>query len=106
MPGGSFYRSKAWLGVRASALKRDAYRCATPRCTNRANTVDHIKPMSQGGAGLDLRNLMSRCKQCHDRITARFDGGFGNPKRERREFGCDADGWPLDEAHPWRKPGG
>lgn len=98
-----FYRSKEWLAVRASVLKRDAYRCATPRCTTKASHVDHIKPMSQGGAGLDMRNLLSRCASCHNRLTARFDGGFGNPVKPRREFGCDADGWPLDAGHLWRR---
>lgn len=27
--------------------------------------------------------LKSRCEPCHNRLTATYDGGFGNPRRER-----------------------
>jgi 5-methylcytosine-specific restriction protein A len=102
MPGGSFYRSKEWLALRATTLKRAAYRCATPRCTERASHVDHIKPIAQGGAALDPSNLRPLCASCHSRKTARADGGFGN-KRGSAAWGCDESGWPLDDGHAWRR---
>jgi 5-methylcytosine-specific restriction protein A len=104
MPGGAFYRSKAWLAARAAVLKRDGYRCATPYCRNRATHVDHIRPIADGGAGLDPTNLQSLCASCHSRKTTRADGGFGN-RRRPEPGGCDANGWPLDAAHMWRVKG-
>jgi len=106
MPGGRFYRTSAWAEVRLVVLRRDAYRCASPRCTNRASHVDHKVPIARGGAGLDPRNLQSLCASCHSRKTARTDGGFGHAKRDAREWGCDAEGWPLDPEHVWRAPKG
>lgn len=102
MPGAPFYRSKAWLGARAAVLKRDGYRCATPRCSQRARHVDHILARAKGGAALDPANLRSLCASCHSRKTARADGGFGN-RQGPATWGCDADGWPL--ADGWRGGG-
>ena len=42
-----------------------------------AREVDHIIPMSNGGARLDRNNLQSLCKSCHSKKTANEDGGFG-----------------------------
>lgn len=38
--------------------------------------VHHIKPMSEGGTH-DWDNLMSLCKSCHSRITAKEGGRWG-----------------------------
>jgi 5-methylcytosine-specific restriction protein A len=44
-----------------------------------ADTVDHVIPhRGDRGRFFDAGNLQSLCKQCHDRKTAREDGGFGN----------------------------
>jgi 5-methylcytosine-specific restriction protein A len=47
-----------------------------------AAVTDHIVP-HRGDAQLfwDESNHQSLCKRCHDRKTAREDGGFGNPRR-------------------------
>lgn len=45
-----------------------------------AEEVHHIKPLSQGGTH-DDSNLMSLCKECHSRITAREGGRWHNKSR-------------------------
>ncbi len=64
--------------------QRLAFLCRHPMCARRkdpgcrllANEVDHIVPLSQGGAD-DESNWQALCKPCHSRKTAREDGGFG-----------------------------
>ena len=59
--------------LRHLALSRAKGRCeaqSSPRCTGRAEWVDHIIPLSRGGAGRDLANLRATCKAC-----ARVQGG-------------------------------
>jgi 5-methylcytosine-specific restriction protein A len=33
-----------------------------------ATMVHHVKPIKQGGAVLDMENLMALCRRCHDKI--------------------------------------
>jgi hypothetical protein len=47
-------------------------------------------------ANNDLVNLQPLCHECHSRKTAAEHG-------KRVAWGCDADGIPLDPAHPWRQ---
>ena len=51
-----------------------------------AREVDHIEP-HKGDDTLfwDQDNWQPLCKPCHSRKTATEDGGFGNPKREKKE---------------------
>lgn len=49
------------------------------RCDRPAKHVDHIVPRSQGGDD-SMANLQALCATCHNRKTAREDGGFGNRK--------------------------
>ena len=98
MAGGSFYRGREWVRLRAAILARDAHRCATPGCTTRATHVDHVLAINRGGGALDPANLRCLCPRCHSRKTAAADGGFGNNRRSTttlRAIGCDADGWPT-----------
>lgn len=39
--------------------------------------IDHIIPLSQGGAKYDEDNLAWRCKTCHDAKTRREQRGMG-----------------------------
>lgn len=41
-----------------------------------AEEVHHIKPLSDGGTH-DYENLMSLCKSCHSKITAKEGGRWG-----------------------------
>lgn len=63
---------------------RDRYIFAHPLCeqcfkeerVTAAEEVHHIKPLAAGGTH-DDENLMSLCKSCHSRITARQGGRWG-----------------------------
>ena len=48
-------------------LDRDHHTCriALPGCTVQADSVDHIVPLSEGGARLDPRNLRASCRYCN-----------------------------------------
>jgi 5-methylcytosine-specific restriction endonuclease McrA len=59
--------------------------------------VDHIEP-HRGDRRLfwNTSNLQSMTKVCHDRFKqSQEKGGAGFL------VGCDEDGWPLSEDHPW-----
>jgi 5-methylcytosine-specific restriction protein A len=43
--------------------------CSRHGVTELANEVDHIVPLSKGGARLDPSNLQSLCKPCHSKKT-------------------------------------
>ena len=68
---GKFYRSARWMRV------RDAYRMANPLCANYEQCgnamviVDHIIPISEGGALFDWQNLQSLCISCNAAKTAK-----------------------------------
>jgi 5-methylcytosine-specific restriction enzyme A len=70
----SFYRSTPWRLLRARKLQISPY-CECPDCTGKrvpADMCDHIVPIEQGGAPLDINNLQSmRNHPCHDRKRAR-----------------------------------
>lgn len=44
------------------------------RCTGTATEVDHVVPLTQGGARLDPANLQSTCHPCHAWKTWHEDG--------------------------------
>jgi len=60
-------------GLRTAILERDGYRCqlVLPVCTHLATTIDHIHPVSRGGAWFDPDNLQAACSPCN---TAKRDG--------------------------------
>lgn len=64
-----FYRSTAWRKLRATKLQRQPLceACAAKGSTTPAQMVDHIRPINEGGAALDLKNLQSLCHACHNR---------------------------------------
>ena len=64
-----FYRSTAWRKLRAEQLRRQPLceRCLAQGRHIPARVVDHIRPVNQGGAPLDLENLQSLCAACHNR---------------------------------------
>lgn len=67
---------------------RAAYLAQHPLCVEcfragkvvAAKHVDHIQPVSQGGAMWDPANWQGLCVPHHNAKTAREDGGFGNPR--------------------------
>ena len=60
---------RRWAHVRRQALDRDDWRCVL---CGRAGMmeVDHIEPLTKGGAPWDLDNLQTLCRDCHFRKTA------------------------------------
>ncbi len=57
---------RAWRTLRASILEANPY-CAIrgPRCTVWATTVDHVVPVTMGGAELDPGNCRPACARCN-----------------------------------------
>ncbi|QUN28721.1 HNH endonuclease [Cupriavidus sp. KK10] len=79
--------SGAWRKARAAYLRAHPLcECAECKALGRvlpSTVVDHIKP-HRGDMSLfwDRTNWQAMSKPCHDRKTARFDGGFGRPRRQ------------------------
>lgn len=49
-----------------------------------AIVVDHIKP-HKGDCNLfwQISNHQALCVRCHNKVTAQYDGGFGNPIKSK-----------------------
>lgn len=64
---GGFYSSSAWLKLRnyKRLLNPLCEHCIKLDILTPYHTIDHIKPISEGGEPLDLDNLQTLCKQCH-----------------------------------------
>ncbi|RDE52495.1 MAG: HNH endonuclease [Candidatus Accumulibacter meliphilus] len=75
--------SAAWRGLRARVLRDEPLcrECLRLGVLCAASVVDHIDGDSHNN---DRSNLQSLCSRCHARVTARHDGGFGNPNRRRQ----------------------
>jgi len=65
-----FYHSKRWKDMRGVYLRYESV-CEVHKylgkqidCTQN-EPIDHIIPISKGGAPLDSRNLMTLCTTCH-----------------------------------------
>ena len=56
-----------WAKVRRFVLDRDHHQCRVclSGCTGTATHVDHIMPLSEGGARLDPINLRASCQYCN-----------------------------------------
>ena len=94
------YNTARWQRLRQRKL-RDTPLCEACPGFTMASHVDHVHPISDGGPpfpGLD--GLRSLCPPCHSAKTARgTEAGAVRTSKPRR--GCDADGNPIDAAHPW-----
>lgn len=78
-----FYNSTEWIALRN--WKRNhaplCEECKRLGITKRMYIVDHITPISEGGAKLDPANLQSLCNECHQRKRAReIKNPFGKRK--------------------------
>ena len=97
------YNTSAWKQLRKVKLARDPMceGCLPHRYTS-ASHVDHVHAISDGGPAFPgLDGLRSLCLPCHSAKTARGpEAGAARTTKPRR--GCDADGNPLDAAHPWK----
>jgi 5-methylcytosine-specific restriction endonuclease McrA len=89
-----------WQRLRAAVLAAEPLcrMCQAVGRTTAATEVDHIEPFD-GVADprrLDRANCRPLCTPCHRSRTARQASGVA-------DWGCDANGIPLDERHPWHK---
>jgi 5-methylcytosine-specific restriction endonuclease McrA len=57
--------SPAWQALRRRVLIRARFVCYW--CSGRANEADHLVALADGGAALDLRNLVAACRSCNAR---------------------------------------
>ena len=81
-PAYDFYHSKEWR------KKRENYLIEHPFCVEcwkqgrltKAVVVDHIQPISMGGALLDDENLQALCPSCHTRKSILEGSRFGKRK--------------------------
>lgn len=96
------YSTRRWQRVRARQLAREPLcrACAARGDTTPAEHVDHITPISAGGAVWDPENLASLCAADHSRKTARDKAGKGGGE-DWSLRGCFSDGSPRDPEHPW-----
>lgn len=69
------YWSVLWRKLRKAYLAQHPV-CAV--CEWPANVVDHVTPVTQGGAFYDVKNLQPLCTSCHNRKSARERGGTTN----------------------------
>lgn len=67
------YRREVPL-TRRAVLERDAYACVY--CANRADTIDHVRPRSRGGAH-QWSNVVAACARCNHRKGDRLLGELG-----------------------------
>ena len=76
--------SQRWRAVRCEVLERDNRICQGCGAQLGFAEVDHIKPVSQGGAEFDPDNLQTLCRRCHIRkSTTERPGPPPDPERER-----------------------
>jgi 5-methylcytosine-specific restriction protein A len=60
--------------------------CEWSGCNQPATDVDHLDGLGPlGPLGHDQANLQALCHPHHTRLTNRYNGGYGNPKRPRPE---------------------
>lgn len=74
------YQSPEWRKARAEFLRTHPL-CP---CGEKAEAVDHVKPWRNQPdperAFWDVGNWAPTCWRCHSRKTAKYDGGYGNPR--------------------------
>jgi 5-methylcytosine-specific restriction enzyme A len=85
-----FYSTANWQKIAAAQLNRE------PMCQGceeaPATCVDHIVPITKGGAKRERSNLQSMCRDCHQAKTgAEKAGRAWVPPKHR---GCNVDGSP------------
>ncbi|HEY2024604.1 HNH endonuclease signature motif containing protein [Paraburkholderia sp.] len=91
------YALPQWKRLRALHLREHplCVMCMEAGDCERATIVDHKRPhRGDMRLFLDPANLQSLCKPHHD-SSKQWEENRG------MSGGCDADGNPLDERHPW-----
>lgn len=65
---GKFYRSTPWRKLRALKVRQSPICevCAVEGRVSAVEVIDHIIPITEGGAPLDINNLQSMCSRHHN----------------------------------------
>ena len=71
---------RTWNVVRRRVLTRDKYRCQHCGRGGRLE-VDHIIPISEGGAMYDMANLQTLARACHIEKTRIENRGVEHPEK-------------------------
>ncbi|MDG2980898.1 HNH endonuclease [Latilactobacillus curvatus] len=87
-----FYNSQSWRELRADALERDHYECLWCKADGKVTSnqsavleVDHIKELEfYPECALDIDNLRTLCKDCHNKRHHRFNYKSHGPKKENK----------------------
>lgn len=71
-----FYSSAQWRKLRSLKLSLNPLceECERHNLITPGQVVDHIIPIEDGGAPLDLTNLQTLCALCHNRKHAKGEG--------------------------------
>ncbi|EHV2899326.1 HNH endonuclease [Enterococcus faecalis] len=85
-----FYSSSEWRRLRQQCLERDHYECQWCKEQGKLTTqydsileVDHIKELEHYPQyALDIDNLRTLCKDCHNKRHGRFN--YRESKRKRK----------------------
>lgn len=94
----ALYNTRGWQRRRAEQLRKEPGCRFCYELDGRlvpASVADHVEP-HHGNLVLFAGPLQSLCAHCHNSRKARQERGG-------HMLGCDADGVPLDPAHPWRQ---
>ena len=93
-----FYGRYPWKKLRRVVRLAAGFKCSVcGELTPKNLHVHHRKPLKRAPAlAYEPLNLMTLCTQCHNETEPRN----GTPQR-----GCDVDGNPLSEQHPWNRAG-
>ena len=94
---GRFYSTANWQKIAKAQLQREPW---CQGCDSApATVVDHIEPITKGGAKRERTNLQSLCRACHqDKTGCEKAGRRWIPPKHR---GCLPDGTPRDPLHHW-----
>lgn len=101
------YNTAQWQRLRQAKLAAEPLceSCAARGTITTANTVDHVKPINDGGDPFpSLDGLTSMCARCHNEKTAANDRQHSKPFA-RRIKGFDANGNPVDPGDDWHGGG-
>lgn len=89
-----FYASTEWKKLREEAMKRDRYECVWCARDGKVSThqvleVDHIHELEYyPDESLDIDNLRTLCKDCHNKRHQRFNY---KPKRYKNKYSTVTD---------------
>lgn len=89
-----FYSTSAWVRIRARQLAREPL-CQACADIEPATEVDHVIPITKGGAKRDASNLQSLCHACHSAKTRAEQAGIQWIAPKYR--GCDINGAPRNQ---------